>query len=121
MKRTIFMMFVASISFFSCSDDDSSSDDNDDMTDVGDTMVTYTNDVAQIISSNCLECHGETLANGAPISLHTFELMTSNINSVEFRINDMVNPMPPQSRGGLMTEEERAVIDDWISGGLLEN
>ncbi len=133
MKRIILTVLFISAFLVYCSPEDSDSSDNmtdvdgmsgdDDDDDGGDNgvIVTYTGDVAAIISANCLECHGEVRKNGAPVSLHTYELLKKENLLVQFYMNDLTNPMPPESRGGLISVAERAIIDEWIADGLLEN
>ena len=131
MKRLLPIILLASVFLFYCSPEDNDSttipivniDDmsGDDDDDDGGPLVTYTANVASIISTNCLDCHGEDRKNGAPISFHTYELLKAVSDNVEFYMNDNVNPMPPESRGGLIAESDRAIISEWIEDGLLEN
>lgn len=36
-------------------------------------LVTYTETIKSIMDQKCNNCHGATLTNGAPMSLHTYE------------------------------------------------
>jgi len=53
-----------------------SNDSTDDLVEnlvTPETNVTYSANVATIINNNCIVCHGTTPANGAPMSLVTYE------------------------------------------------
>ncbi len=101
-----------------------SSSDSDDLTPKPDPdptpteKVTYSNDVKAIIDNNCVRCHGNPTANGAPFSLTTFDNAKSRIDRILNRINNASNPMPPN---GLMAQGLRDNIQKWKDDGLLEN
>jgi len=80
----------------------------------------YDTDVAPIIASNCLNCHGATPTNGAYSSFNTYNLVKTGVQSGNIlnRINNTGNPMPPS---GLMLKANRDVIQQWLDDGLLEN
>tara|TARA_R110000868_G_scaffold99106_2_gene272914 strand:- start:1147 stop:1434 length:288 start_codon:yes stop_codon:yes gene_type:complete len=92
----------------------SSSDDAD----TPDLIVTYDSDIKSIMSNNCTSCHGDPTTNSAPMSLTTFDQVKSNINNILSRINNASSPMP---QAGLMTIENRNLIQQWKDDGLLEN
>ena len=81
---------------------------------------TYNDDIAPIIMSNCLNCHGATPSNGAPSSFNTYNLVKTGVQSGNIlnRINNTTNPMPPN---GLMSQSNRDIIQQWLDDGLLEN
>jgi mono/diheme cytochrome c family protein len=81
-------------------------------------------EVAAIVEPHCSGCHGDPLRSGAPQELLTLEdwrapapTLPSQTNgqlSVA-RMGDAGAPMPP---AGLLSEEERAVIADWVAAGM---
>lgn len=123
MKLRIIVLLLISLGLFNCSSEENktASGGNDD--DAGGPLITYEGNVAAIISTYCLDCHGEKRANGAPLSFHTYALLVDAADIVQYRMNDVDNldPMPPVSRGGFLAEEDRAIIDQWIADGLLKN
>jgi len=81
-------------------------------------------DVAQVLSSNCWECHGTTTRFGAPMPLTTlshFQALNAGgaqmSQLVTARIHDIARPMPPAPNPPL-TPSDMAVIDNWIAGGM---
>jgi len=80
MKKIILTFAIAGM-LFNCS---SSSDDTIDATpDSGPTTITYNNTISSIISNNCLSCHGNPTANGAPVSYVTYTQVTNDINMIK--------------------------------------
>jgi hypothetical protein len=94
------------------------------------TSVTYC-DVAPIIASRCLRCHGEPLQNHAPVALTSFDAIHANYPSdttnplyklvqVKVSAGDMPPPAdflqvdPPVDQ---LTEQEKSLLLDWLSGG----
>ncbi|HVZ31276.1 MAG TPA: c-type cytochrome, partial [Polyangiaceae bacterium] len=82
-------------------------------------------DVQAILASRCLSCHGEPLANGAPMPLVTLadvkaeepdEPGTYMYQNVEKRIQSTTSPMPPKGLPAL-TDDERATLVAWIDQG----
>lgn len=70
-KQSIKLIILVPFSFLlnSCTNDSLS-----DLTTVDDIeSATYTQNVKSIIDNNCIVCHGSTPANGAPMSLTTYE------------------------------------------------
>lgn len=93
-------------------------DEDDDTAQQTATQVTYA-DVESIFSSNCLGCHNATL-NAGNLHLSNYaEIKEATENgNVLSRINSADNPMPTS---GLMSQENRDLIQDWADGGFLEN
>ena len=87
-----------------------------------DTVVThpkYNPDVQSLMFSRCVTCHG----GGAPSAGLALENYSSVRNSAEFgtlmnRINDPSSPMPPS---GLLPDNDRAMMDNWVTDGFPEN
>jgi hypothetical protein len=81
-------------------------------------------EVAVIAETHCTQCHGDPLRSGAPQALLTLEhwaapapveASQSNAQLSVARMGDADQPMPP---AGLLSEEERAVIADWVAAGM---
>lgn len=91
---------------------------------IPDQVSTYTADVKTIIDTNCLECHGDPLTQGAPMMLVTFDQVVSAVNNrgLFSRISTMgINTiMPPTDSGGRMPQATIDIVEDWIADGLLE-
>jgi len=82
-------------------------------------------DVAEILKSNCSQCHGAETAFGAPVSLVTladFQGKTSKgvalVAATKDRINepDPKKAMPP-STGKKLTAEQLATLNKWLAAG----
>jgi hypothetical protein len=82
-------------------------------------------EVANLLSSKCLLCHGTRLAGGAPMSLTNYAQMTANAISdptktmAEVAVSRMMNttaPMPPVGYPPA-TSAEIAALQNWISAG----
>jgi len=95
-----------------------SNDSDDDMTPPPPPPndVTYANDVKAIIDGRCLTCHGNPTANGAPMSLTTFDEVKNAVQSRGL-IGQVENgTMPPT--GSDLTSSQVQTIKDWQSGGF---
>ena len=79
-------------------------------------QVTYTENVQPIFETYCMNCHLGDNARGG-LSLNTFAQAVDRAELVNDRMNDQFEPMP---QGGLLDQEIRDVIQNWIDGGLLE-
>lgn len=116
-KNLIFAFAILAL-LFNCSSSSGDDLNNDPDPDPDPTAVTYNNTVQSIISGNCLNCHGSPTANGAPTSYTTFTQVKNGIDGIINRINNASNPMP---QSGLMSQENRDLIQQWKDDGLLEN
>lgn len=94
-------------------DNQNTGGDNTDNT----TKLTYTQDIAPIISSNCFNCHGSPTRNGAPFSLTTYSAVNTRASSMDSRMNNASNPMPTS---GLISQDLRDRFKQWIADGKLE-
>ncbi len=114
-----FFLFATSLLILSCTSDSES--------DLGDNppaeTVTYTGTVKNIIDTNCLICHGNPTANGAPMSLDTYEKVKQAV--LERGLLDRISR--PQGSSGMMpnggTRLPQNVINqiiEWNNDGLLE-
>lgn len=80
--------------------------------------VTYTTDVAPIISTNCLGCHSGTTPSGDLLLTTYAEVRASaETDTLTLRMNDAAMPMPPT---GLISEADRNTVQDWVDGGYKE-
>ena len=113
MNRRNAFLLVLLLSFLSCSDG------NDEIPDPNTAKIDYTTSIKTIMSSNCTSCHGIPTSNGAPMSLTTYTEVKDAINTKGLidRINSNSNPMPPT---GLMTSNNRTLIQRWKDDGFLE-
>jgi len=84
-----------------------------------DSIVTYENQIRSIISQNCITCHSGSNPNGN-LRLENYNQVrnASENGTLIQRINDAANPMPTS---GLMSASTRALFDEWVKGGFIEN
>lgn len=80
--------------------------------------ITFDNQVRQIITQDCLNCHSNPPRNGAPFSLVTFEEVSNRAQAISNSINGRSILMPP---GVNLPQSRIDVIDAWIEEGLREN
>ncbi|MDO7170639.1 hypothetical protein [Mariniflexile sp. AS56] len=124
MKKILLTSIMFTTILFGCS-----SSSNDDLTEASPnpdpdpaptTKVTYNGSVKAIITSNCNNCHGSPVRNGAPMSLTTYAQVKASVEtgSLIARINSTSNPMP---QSGLMSQNNRTLIQQWKDDGFLEN
>lgn len=105
----------------SCGGGGGGSSNNVDDTDSNTTAATFT-EVNQIISANCLSCHGATPANSAPMSLTTFSQISFFADSIALRINKSESDslfMPVN--GPKLSASDIAKIESWITAGKPNN
>lgn len=112
-KKALYLFAIAGLFLASCS----SSDDSDERQP---QSVTYQANIKSIIQNHCLSCHGNPIANGAPMSLTTYAEVVDAVNTrfLIDRINDAANPMP---EAGLLPSSTRQLIETWVSQGMKEN
>ena len=79
------------------------------------TDVTYA-DVEPLIADNCLGCHGDPLANGAPFAIDSFETASASADRIVARaVDDEARPMPPS--GLVFSEDEGELLREWAAAG----
>lgn len=84
----------------------------------GDT-ITYETHISTVMTSNCISCHGGSNPQGNLVLENYNQVRNSAENGTLIqRINDVANPMPP---AGLMPASTRALLDEWVQNGYLEN
>lgn len=81
--------------------------------------ISYQTHISPIISSRCISCHSGSNPNGN-LNLENYnQVRNASENGLLIqRINDAANPMPTS---GLMSASTRALFDEWVSGGFIEN
>ena len=82
-------------------------------------IITYEGDIELIMFNHCITCHAGTTPLG-DLDLTTYDnvrFTTESANLLQ-RINNLDNPMPPS---GLLSEENRLIIEKWTTDGFLEN
>lgn len=97
------------------------SDSEEDLIPIGsnpDGRVTFQVDIRPIFQNACNECHSDPPRNGAPQPLVTLEQIRSNVENRNLlgRINSLSAPMPPS---GLLPENTRQLIQEWVDGGFV--
>ncbi len=111
--KNIFFLIMALISLSSCTNDSISDleqpNDNDN--------ITYLTKVKQIIDNNCINCHGTTPTNGAPMSLTTYEnvkdaVLTRNLLDRISRAEGVLGAMP--LGGPRLPQNDIDAISEWI-------
>lgn len=80
--------------------------------------VNFDPDVQTIMFNNCVTCHSGS-APAASIKLETYQEVREQTESGNLvsRMNDASNPMPP---GGLVTLQQRKMIEKWLEDGFPE-
>lgn len=124
LKRTTLAIFLLLLSSCGGGGGNSSAPVVDDTTDnnTDGTTAAKFQDVADIISTNCSSCHGNTPSNGAPMSLTTFSQISFFASSIKSRINkneDDSTLMP--LNGPKLSQEDIDTIESWIAGGKQQN
>jgi mono/diheme cytochrome c family protein len=76
--------------------------------------VTYANNVKSIIDSKCLNCHGNPVANGAPMSLTNFDEVKEAVMNRDLIGRVENGSMPPS--GTPLTATQVKTIKDWKAG-----
>ncbi len=111
----VFAFILISLTLYNCT---SAILEDEDVTPIVET-VKYNNDVKNIVSANCVSCHGgSTPQAGLDLSTYVNVRFASENGNLLNRINNVTNPMPPS---GVMPAATRAVIDKWVTDGYLEN
>lgn len=80
--------------------------------------VTYSTDIAPIMTNYCITCHG----GGSPsagIDLGSYQNVKFQTEQgvLNQRMNDVANPMPP---AGILSANDRALMEKWIADGYLQ-
>ena len=78
--------------------------------------ITYAGNVKSIIDSNCLNCHGDPLDNGATIFLLTLANVQDAVQNKDL-IGRVESGSMPQG-GPPLTATQVQIIKDWEAGGF---
>jgi mono/diheme cytochrome c family protein len=115
MKKHMLMTIVfLAIMSVSCSSDS----DDGPMTPIPpnlDTSVTYAGTVKAIIDSNCISCHGDPLANGAPMPLLSFANVQESVQNRNLIGRIENGTMPPN---GNLSDAQVLAIKGWEAGNF---
>ncbi|WP_442505165.1 DUF1553 domain-containing protein [Novipirellula sp. SH528] len=93
--------------------------------------ISFNRDVRPILSDRCFKCHGPDAANQeSEFRLDTFANATADLggyfgvvagdleaSELHVRIYDEDDPMPPADSIKLLTDKEKAILDQWILEG----
>ena len=81
--------------------------------------ITYETHISTVMTNSCISCHGGSNPQGN-LLLETYSQVRNSAENGTLiqRINDVANPMPP---AGLMPASTRALLDEWVQNGYLEN
>ncbi|WP_111684477.1 c-type cytochrome [Winogradskyella tangerina] len=96
-----------------------SDDPNDDPDPDGE--VTYNDDIAPIMQSSCVSCHGSPPVNGAPFALVNYNQVSQRAEGVLNRMslqNGAPGAMPPSGR---LPQATIDLIAEWIDNGKPQN
>ncbi len=116
MKKFIFGSLLASAFLLLTACSNSSDDDLGPMNPPVNNDVTYTNTVKSIIDSRCIVCHGNPLANDAPMPLITYANVRDAVQNRGL-ISQVESGNMPKTGANLATSQVQA-IKDWQSGGF---
>lgn len=77
------------------------------------TIIKYTTDIAPILNSNCVSCHGSS----GGVSLSNYSEVKLKANRILIRTENGTMPKKPNSP---LTTAQIQLIKDWIAAGTLE-
>ena len=82
-------------------------------------IVTYQTHISTVITNSCISCHGGSNPQGNLLLENYTQVRSSAENGTLIqRINDPTDPMPAS---GLLPAQTRALFDEWVQNGYLEN
>lgn len=82
-------------------------------------IVTYQTHISTVISNSCISCHGGSNPQGNLLLENYTQVRNAAENGTLIqRINDAADPMPTS---GLLPAQTRALFDEWVQNGCLEN
>jgi hypothetical protein len=84
-------------------------------------LVTYTDNISQIMQSACIGCHSSPPVNGAPFALVNFSQVNQragDILNAMSRQSGTPNAMPPSGR---LPQATIDLVERWINDGQLEH
>ncbi len=117
-KFTLFFFIGMVLFLYNCTTNTIDEGSIEDLPPIVET-ITYDDDVAPIITTNCVGCHSGPNANaGLQLTSYANVRAAAEQGNLVNRINNGANPMPPT---GILPPETRQIIDQWIADGYLEN
>lgn len=118
-RKLTLLLFVGMVLFlYNCTTNTIDEGNIEDLPPIVET-ITYDDDVAPIITNNCIGCHSGPNANaGLQLTSYANVRAAAEQGNLVNRINNGANPMPPT---GILPPETRQIIDQWIADGYLEN
>lgn len=82
------------------------------------TDISYNSDISTIISNKCTACHsGNSPSGNLRLTTYSEVKTIAQTGTLMERLNDGNNPMPPT---GLLPQENRNTIQEWIDAGFKE-
>lgn len=117
-RHSIYFLYI-SILFYSTGCTKAFISDGEETTEPITKTISYKADVKQIMTNNCITCHGGP-SPSAGLDLATYSNVKSaaiNRNLIE-RMNNITAPMP---QSGLLLLSTRKIIDKWKLDDYLEN
>lgn len=121
MKKFTYLIATGIIVIFTSCGGGGSSSNVEEPTPDTENAATFV-DVNQIISANCLNCHGTSPSQGAPMSLTTYSQISFFATSIADRINksDTSSLLMPLN-GPKLSSSDIAKIESWIAAGKPNN
>jgi len=117
-KLTVLTMSFVAVLLYNCTKNTIDEVDVEDLPPIVE-KVTYDDDVAAIINTNCVGCHSGPNANaGLQLNGYANVRAATEQGNLLNRINNASNPMPP---AGQLPATNRQIIDQWVADGYLEN
>ena len=120
MKIKLLTFYILTVLLFnSCSNDSTN-----DLIDLNQPQnITYTATIKNIINNNCIQCHGSTPTNGAPMSLTSYEnvknaVLNRGLLDRVSRVEGTAGAMP--DGGPRLPQTSINIIQQWQNEGLAE-
>lgn len=127
MKRTIFYLGLALAVLLLVAPAGCYYDNEEDLYGTGmpcDTAsVSYSGFIQPLLQNKCYKCHkaSEPLFSGYVLEGYDATKNYANSGKIGDRTNNVANPMPPLSEGGLLPDCDRQKILAWIRAGAPNN
>lgn len=113
----LLLVFSFFLGFISCTKAFIS--DEEETTEPIDKIIKYNTDVKQIMTNNCITCHGgPSPSDGLDLTTYVNVKNAAISRNLLERMNDVTAPMP---QSGLLLLSTRKIMDKWKTDGYLEN
>ncbi|MBO9702102.1 MAG: cytochrome c [Sporocytophaga sp.] len=115
--KKLALLFLISISFYSCKDEKKDTPSPDNICDTAN--VTYSNVIKPIISNNCIVCHGAT----TPMNLgDVATLQGLAANGKLYKVITHADGVPPMPKNNpKLSDCDIAKVKVWIDAGAQNN